>query len=748
MTRELAGAPARQAKRRNGVRAAAALALAAAAATAPAPGAGAASSLPTVESGHRPGPDALYEKPANPPQLRNAGPWRAEPIMVSGASAYRNGEFLYQDFIYDDHGAYGVADPTDPFNALEFLFAPKKGTLTYPTDGGFDNNGADLVELRVKPLRRSTAFRVTLNSLPDDPDRVGFTIALGTSATPVAWPHGAGVRSPAERFLTVHGNEAELRTLDGRTAKPAPRAWLAKRRRQFEVRVPNAAWDPGRRTVRMAAAVGLWNPEAGRYATPVAEAGPDNPGGGAASGSAIFNVAFRFDEPMPVVSDPPIGNTIVESGAAAKDQGSFWRERAQALKLAGGEITKFAARVDFGKLARRRTDNSNVPRRGFMNRILASHTGFGQGIDHERKCTLEFGDGCIPRFVGRLQPYMAYLPAGPVPRRGWGLTLLLHGLSANHNEFINTRHAHQFAKRDGGRSIVAAPLGRGPDGFWADLAEADVFEMWADIASRHRLDSRYTAVGGFSMGGLGTFRLTTRWPDLFAAGTPIVGTTTAVTEMTSALRNVPIMMWNVATDELVNAGLAAKARSDLAGTDVRYDSWMFLAGGHITLANNDHYGPMADFLGTRRAARNPAHATYVVNRALDSKRARARGDHAYWLSKIRPREGGQVGRLDVLSHAFGRGDPEPLPIRRGTGTLKGGTHGAMPYEFERREWGPAIRFKPSDRLTVEAKNVRSARIDTRRARVSCKVKLKVFTDGPLKLRLGGCEGRRAVRSFG
>ena len=54
----------------------------------------------------RPGPDILYEPLATAPQLTNSGYWKAEPILVSGAEAYRKGEYLYQDFLYDDHGAH------------------------------------------------------------------------------------------------------------------------------------------------------------------------------------------------------------------------------------------------------------------------------------------------------------------------------------------------------------------------------------------------------------------------------------------------------------------------------------------------------------------------------------------------------------------------------------------------------------------------------------------------------------------
>src|SRR5882762_8480817 len=95
-------------------------------------GAHAAGSLPGVDSGHRPGPDLLYAPAASAPQLTNAGIWRAPPILVSGATAERSGEFLYQDFLYDDHGARQAPDPADPRTAGN-LFSRPNGTYTYPT---------------------------------------------------------------------------------------------------------------------------------------------------------------------------------------------------------------------------------------------------------------------------------------------------------------------------------------------------------------------------------------------------------------------------------------------------------------------------------------------------------------------------------------------------------------------------------------------------------------------------------------
>src|SRR4051812_3796650 len=84
-------------------------------------------------AGPRPGPDILYAAPATPPQLTNSAPWTAPPLLVSGASAYVGGEFLSQDFLYDDNGAALTDDPQDQ-RASGNTFSRPDGTYTYPRD--------------------------------------------------------------------------------------------------------------------------------------------------------------------------------------------------------------------------------------------------------------------------------------------------------------------------------------------------------------------------------------------------------------------------------------------------------------------------------------------------------------------------------------------------------------------------------------------------------------------------------------
>ncbi len=702
-------------------------------------------SLPHVRSGHRPGPDALYAAPPRAPQLENTGPWRARPILVSGAESYRGGEWVYQDFLYDDHGATGVPDLEAPYGPDAHLFSPAGGTFAYPTDPVYAHNAADIVELRTRPLADATAFRVTLNTLKD-PARTAFTIALGDGESR-AWPHDAGVSSPAELFLTWHGDTVELvDATTGEPVVPGPTLRVDALRRQVDVRIPHEAWNPRRSTVRTTIGAGLWDPEAGGYLAPEpGPAGETTAGGGSPNGVAIVNVGPRFDEPLPLAAGVTIADTAVGAAATAP----WWRERQQSLQLTQGDVTPFASEVDYGKLRDGARDDSGVPRRGVLNRILASRHVLGQGLDLTKDCfDITAGEDpaptCQGRFVGQLQPYSLYVPEGPVPRAGWGTTLLLHSLSANYNQYSSTRNQTQLGDRGPG-SVVLTPAGRGPDGFYQGLAEADTFEAWADVARRYRLDPGWTSVTGYSMGGFGTFRMLARWPDLFGRGFSVVGIPGTALDQLASLRHTPVLSWGAAGDELVNIADQREMVDALTAARVRFGHWTFPGADHLTLAANDEYGPGADYLGTHRALRNPSRVTYVVDPREDSAPGRVVADHAYWLSGLRVRGDAAAGTIDVRSLATRRGSREVLPVEQGAGVLTGGQNQAMPYATETRPWGEAPERRPRNALRIRAQEVRRVVIDPQRAGVTCGTRLRVRTDGPLTVVLAGC-GR--TESFG
>jgi hypothetical protein len=584
-----------------------------------------------------------------------------------------------------------------------------------------------------------------------DPSLVGTTIALGgTPGVEFDAPGGANTKAAADVFVTIHGTTGKLTNAATKADLGSATVSIDSGRRQIDVRVPHSAWDPTGKTEHIAAAVGLWDKANDRYLIPQQDADATHPGGAGnlAAPSAFFNVAFRTKEPTPAANDPM--NTATPA---------WWRDRAQGTALAAGSLGDLGASVDFAKLAAGTDDDSGIPKTGPMDRILASHFETQQGLDYSTLCAST--KECTGEYRGRLQPYAIYIPKKAPPPAGYGMTLLLHSLSAAYNQFLTSQNQSQFGERGPG-SIVITPQGRGPDGWYYDAAGADTFEVWADVASRYKLDPEYTVISGYSMGGYGTFKFASQYPDLFAKGQPVVGppglgiwvppndpvaggAKSNTNRMLGSVRNIPFLIWNAVQDELVPyAGALAQAQTfDDLGYRYIFDS--FAPAEHLTLAIHDQYQPAADFLGSTKLDRNPAHVTYVVNPTMDFPAVHTVANHAYWLSAVQLRDGtgdAPLGTIDVRSAGFGVGDPVPQATQHGGGALGPGTIGAIPFTEQSKAWGDAPKETVANRLDIDAKNVRSVTIDPARARVDCDAELAVKSDGPLTVTLAGC-GRDA-----
>ena len=686
----------------------------------------------------RPGPSVLYEPPPRAPQLENTGIWQAPPILISGASAYRCGEFIYQDWLYDDRGAAATPDPTDPHDSTGYLFSPKAGSLTYPSDPVFASNAADLVELRVKALEQATAFRVTLNTLLD-PAVVAFTIALGDGGELVDWPYSANVTTPARWFLSVTGEQVERLDADnGLAPMPGVQLSLDLLRRQYTITVPHGSWDPGRTTVRMAAGFGLWDAGAGSYRQPGPVATATAPGGGAPGAAALFNVAFRMQEPLPEFTAFS-GRTIADAAALAKVQAHWWRERLQADALQAGDLSGFFVEVDFAKLVDGEGDESGVPQTGFMNRIHASRFEFGQGLEYPAECGgTTAARPCEGVMRGQLLPYAIYVPESAPPPAGYGLTLFPHALSANYNQYLGSRHATQLGERGTG-SIAITPSGRGPDGFYYDTAQAELFEVWADAARHYPLDPARAVMTGISMGGIGSFRVATRFPDLFARIMPVVATASGSEPALPALRNVPVMMWTSTFDELQPMVLTEQTISALFDLGYRLDSYRFETWDHLTPSTNDDYAPGSEFLLDDLVSRNPVRVTYVLRPGEDSAADGLVADKAYWLSGLRLRDPGLgLGSIDALSGGLGLQEAEAQPVVQSLAVFQGGNHEPAPYTRRLLQWAAPQAAAVQNRLSITAENIAAVTVHPQRAGLSCDAAIEVTSDGPLEVNLAGC----------
>jgi len=731
-----------------------------------------------------PGPAALNDPPPRSPQMENTGVWEADPILISGASAYRDGEFLYQDYLYDDRGA------TTNGNAGSTQLA-RSGRYTYPTNvAAYFENAADFVEVRLKLTATDTAFRLTYNSM-SDPELVGASIAVGGIAgTLQTIPFGANAVEPADIFVTVHGATAVVTDAASGATLATLVATPDLERRQIEVRVPFTIYDPrGNTSVRVAAATGLWDRTNSRYLIPGTTATATTPGGAGTNVTnppAFFNVAFRYNEPN------PIGNTFTR-----------WRDGVQGSTLAANvtvngvvthDLSSFVATVDFVKLASGVDDDMpgtvmGVPQSGFLNRIVTTRFETMQGVGNPGAADLQlhkpFGctptslrsaDGltsCIPMFAGRLQPYSLYVPLKVPPASGYGLISDLHGGGDNYqrNPPVTAERTVGLAESGTGY-LMFITEGRGGRYYWGGQAGSEIYEVMADIMRHYNVDRDKLIAGGISQGGNGVWKQVLSFPDLYAAAIPHVpcpsaglgyngnnapgGAGTFALPMIDSLRNVPVIITageadNTCTWSGAMGNQAIRDRLDTLG--YRYEHWSFPGMGHqfaMQACNGISPKPCGytfeqDFLdglgADLKRVVNPPHITYVTSDSLNEPMFGFNGDHAYWISNVKVRNVATFyGKIDVKSHGFGLNDPVPNATVRTFNTDFASGQNISYHNYNKwiRTLNAPTATTINNQLDIVATNISNVVIDPIRARIDCNAVVNVESDGPIDVVIHGC----------
>ncbi len=205
-------------------------------------------------------------------------------------------------------------------------------------------------------------------------------------------------------------------------------------------------------------------------------------------------------------------------------------------------------------------------------------------------------------------PYRVLLPIGYNPHESYPLILFLHGAGERGND--NVKHlshgAYLFLKdsiRKKYPAIIVFPQ-CAENSFWANINfdydtltkkrsigfQADgepstsmklLMSLFTELQKIYLFDKSRLYVGGLSMGGMGTFELTRRMPNTFAAAIAICGgadTTTAKT-----ISNTAWWVFHGSKDDVVDPAFSKNIAAALkaAGADVRltlypedgHDSW-------------------------------------------------------------------------------------------------------------------------------------------------------------------------------
>ena len=602
-----------------------------------------------------PGPAFLYEDAPLAPPFQNVGVWQADPLYVMGASAYTQGEYVYQGFIFDDFGA-ATGDPTTRPHTGAALYR-SGGSLHYPTDTAtYAFNAADLLEFRVRKDGDQLKYRLTLNTMIA-PDVTAIAIGIDTDGDASTgthdWGYGIGELGALglDHIIVTWGTGAELSSAcSGCAEGQAITTSVDLDRNQIELTVP---LSPGMETWRHYLVTGLYDSAANAFKAIQESADAVNPGGAFLQNPPpVFDVGFRRHDQEPWgrlldLEPTAVVDNLEDFQQYQSPDWGYWREANQSQSLAERDISSFYADIDFAKLELGEDDFSAVPRSGVINGLYGSRFDFGEGVLEDAPVVT----------AGRVQPYMLYIPTSFSADEPTPLFLQMHGGSSPHNQILGAPNfLLEFGeKRD---ALVLAALARGPSNGFSNESELDVLEALSHVDTQYNVDYSRMMVGGPSMGGTGTFNFAGRYPDLFIGAFSIVSGTSS-DQLVDNFRHVPLLIWNGAIDELVIpqvGGVGAHRR--MLDRGYRNEFGLFPAYDHTRHFIEDEWGAAREYLDSFvPPPAYPWYVTYHSDPAAANPQWGLTHDRAYWLTDIVVASDAATGKVDARDLAAGQASP-------------------------------------------------------------------------------------------
>ncbi|HEY6306385.1 MAG TPA: PHB depolymerase family esterase [Candidatus Angelobacter sp.] len=212
--------------------------------------------------------------------------------------------------------------------------------------------------------------------------------------------------------------------------------------------------------------------------------------------------------------------------------------------------------------------------------------------------------------AGEIMPYNLYLPAGYTPARAFPLVVALHGLGANESSMLSPFYRiPPLADQHG--FIVVAPLGYRVDGGYGaflsgrrgQLSEQDVMEVIKLVRQQYKIDDSRIYLVGHSMGGIGTWALGAKYPEMWAALAPISGYGSPAT--VEKMKAIPEIVVHGDADDVVpvNGSRVMVAEMKKLGVDVKYIE--VPGGSHVSVAGSN-MAAIFDFFDAHRKGQGAA----------------------------------------------------------------------------------------------------------------------------------------------
>jgi pimeloyl-ACP methyl ester carboxylesterase len=684
--------------------------------------------------------------------------WIGTPTRLGGTAIYSAGEYVYQDYLTDDHGADDGRDrerldTLDPLKDLEprtYRLDPFAQVLgdEFGVDGpplvsgkpaygdaelpGPLSHEGDIVEARVAADAANMFFLVRTNGMTVTPGTAVLILLDTEEGGSYAAP--GSITTVAEWAFLVAGNQVLASTFKGAAVACGASCSVATNATGFvnavEIGIARSLLDPIPTTLKLGVATGVVN-ETG---TGLADISTGD------ATADLVNVAFRFEEPVRIRMD-----------------------REQALALLAGSIDPFLASVDLGKLAGGATE-SFAPGPGYYDRIYVSHSPIA---------TETHSSG---EYQGIFQHYGLYIPTSYDPTKLNPAVVWLHPRSSGNAHLAGAwvpgiiRQLGERRGTLGQGNVIISPSARGSSTWWVGRGHEDFRESWDDAMASYSIDPDRVYVAGHSMGGFGSYLVGLLYPDRFAAAFPISGPTqpggwTGVGDPIASqddndvetefmfnilenARNLPYVIYQGTNDELVFWPGIARTAARFTQLGYRHRFYSFPGQEHYSPLIVDEYADARRYMDTFRRDPNPAHVTYKVwpalEHAVESVRVPAGAldytfDGAYWVDGLTVRSGSAsdpttMGTFDAITE--GHGVPTILTLPDAGVASVGQT---SPYVMTGLQWLQILDGVPANAFTVTLTNIATAELDLARMGLLTNIPLKVATttDGPATLELKG-----------
>lgn len=679
------------------------------------------------------------------------GDWVGQSTLLGGTSQVSNGELVYQDYIYDDFGAAGGvgAQQRAQFSGRT------DGTARYPTNAArYADNAADLHQLRLTTVGDDLWVLVRLNTLRE-PDTTVAAIAIDVdgdlSDTDGRWPREAGVATPgADRIITVWGDASgagrgEVFDLDSGLTTPIADVAIstADEDNAIELKLPLALI--GGTDWTMWAGTGLWDGD-GWAEIPAGAPTETTPGRGSPRSTArLFNVAFReaehgdyFDaEQAEALQNNDIGLFSLRWSPGAPDH---------AYEIDGGRV--YEVIVDEGFSIPPLHEGASFV--GEAGRATGGVEVYTQRFD----------------FFGRWQPYGVYLPEVWDRSGKWPTLVALHGRGGTHGAFFEFGGGFQRDIGEGDPDdpmVIVTPLGRGRS-HYESWGEADVLRVIDDAIARFAVDTDRISLGGYSMGGLGIYRLATMFPDRWATVVAWAGASSEYTgnyltepagiasfgggnkmaygdfvhHMGNA-RYIPMLLLTGTNDEMLPlTGQMAPHRA-LDALDYRYRVDLYAGYGHLAWGAFDVWTDAREWIGRKSRTALPREVRYQWSDSIaDPATSALLGidyGNAWWVRDLERRDADPTDPEDPYRYGSITATSEAI-VESPYQVVRSTTPQPEPHPHVRTgiEWAepdpPVAPPSAANVLHVDLTNVRAATIDVPGAKLHpAGLQVKLRTDG-------------------